>query len=157
MSYKSKDKRVMSDSKLITGIQKILASSPPLEFSGKTMTIAEIVAMLEARITAAEPVVTAKAAWQAAAAQERELVQQTQPNVLALRAYLVSKFGQKPDQLAEFGLAPRKRRVLTSAELAQKASKARATRQAHAHPKKVEPKPVVEPTPAPQPAPVAGK
>ncbi len=154
MSYKSKDKRATSDSKLVAGIQKLLASSPPLPLHDKTMTIAEIISMLQARIAAGSPVVTAKAAWEAAVATERAYIQQTDAYVKSLRAYLAFVYGATPETLAEFGMAVRKRRVLKSEQLAEKASKARATREAH---RKVKAEPAASPAPAPPPAPNGGK
>jgi hypothetical protein len=153
MSKQSKDTRATSDRKLAAGIQKLDAKSPPLVLRGKTMTIAEIISMLESRGTAAAAVVTAKAAFQAAVAAERTLVQQTKPYVDALRKYLVAVKGNAPETLAEYGIAERKPRVLTSEQLAQKASKARATRKAHAIQQGVKPQPAASPAPAPPPPP----
>jgi hypothetical protein len=130
MQYRSKDKRATRDSKLVAGIKKLLATSSPLPLGSNTMTIPEIVSMLEARLAADGPVVTAKAAWMAEIAKERALIQQSEPHVVALRKYLEVIFGDKPEALAEFGIVVKKPRVLTSEELAMKTDKARKTRQA---------------------------
>jgi hypothetical protein len=130
MQYNSKDIRATRDSKLVAGIKKVLAASSPLPLGSKAMSIADIVSMLEARLAAAGPVVTAKEAWKAEVAKEQELVRQTEPTVSALRKYLEVAFGDKPETLAEFGIVVKPRRVLTSEQLAQKAAKAKHTREA---------------------------
>src|SRR5579864_2623897 len=100
MQYNSKDNRATRDSKLVAGIKKVLASSPPLQLRSKAMSIAEIVSMLEARIAAGGPVVTAKEAWKVEVAKERALVRESEPDVAALRKYLEAAFGDKPNTLA---------------------------------------------------------
>jgi hypothetical protein len=130
MQYKSKDTRATRDSKLVAGIKKVLANSPPLPLGSQPASIADIVSMLEARLAAAGPVVTAKEAWKAEVAKERALLKQSEPTVSALRKYLEVAFGKNPETLAEFGIVVKQPRALTSEQLAKKAEKARATREA---------------------------
>jgi hypothetical protein len=144
----SKTKRLVSDQKLIRGIKKNLGKSAALVLMGQKHTIGELLSMLEARVAAAEPVETAKGAWQALVAKERLIVGETQPVVDALRRYLVIVNGDVPSTLAKYGIAVRKRRELTAEEKADRARKASATRKAH---RLVDTKPVADAAPAAPP------
>ncbi len=128
MIYKSKEKRQVSDEKLVAGIEKHFAKSTSVVLKGGTHTVGEILAMLMARIAAGEPVAKAKSEWQALAAAERKVVDDTESVVDAFRDYLLTITDDS--KLADYGIVVHKRRELTSEEMAAKVRKARATRKA---------------------------
>jgi hypothetical protein len=121
---------VTADQELTAGMKASFDPKAALVLKGETHTVAELIAMLDARVAAVAPVAAAKDAWQALVDKERTLIEQTQPIVDALRQYLVITNGDKPGALTKFGMTTHKRRALTSEELAARAKKARATRDA---------------------------
>jgi hypothetical protein len=122
--------RTSSDEHLIAGIRKHIGKSAPLLLAGEKLSVAELTALLQSRIDTARAIVPVLAAWRLAVQADRKRVEQTQHVVNALRQYVAAMYGASLDVLADFGLAPYKRRQLTSAEQAERAAKAKATREA---------------------------
>jgi hypothetical protein len=107
----NKSERAMSDQQLIAGIQKNLGGMTSLVLEGQERKIADIVAMLQARLAASAPVAAAKASWLTLARAEQKLVADTQPVIDALRRYLVAVNGQTPKTVTEYGFVKPKRRA----------------------------------------------
>ncbi len=128
MSTKKKNERIVRDQQLISGIEKHLGKSAVIVVNGEKTKASELLAMLEQRIEANKPVAPAKAAWTACVNEEQRVVSETDPSVTGLLAYLRLMYAGSPEVLADFGIVPKQRRELTSAEKAERAAKARATR-----------------------------
>jgi hypothetical protein len=127
MNYKSKEKRTASDGKLASGIEKYLSKATPIVLNGRKVSVKEMLAMLAQRAEAARLSEAGRGEWLAIVEKERTLVDETQPFVEALRAYLVAMFGKNPSALAECGIVIAKPRALSSEELAARTKKARDT------------------------------
>ena len=112
---------------LIAGVQKHLLNTS-LIVDGTTFTGAQLVQSLQGRVTANAAVVTAKAAWQSAIKTD------TDPAAVTFVAQLTQAirimYASSVDVLADFGVAPRKVRVVDPATQVEAAAKARATRAA---------------------------
>ena len=138
-----------ADQTLIDGIQKN-ASKLPASFpvGSVTTTPADVVTMLQGRITTGKAVVLAESARTAAVATDRTTRAQSQPRITAFKRIIVAMFLQSPDVLGDFGLAAPKPPVKSAEVKAASAAKAAATRKAKVAP-------VAAPAPEPAaPAPV---
>jgi hypothetical protein len=130
MSTKSSRTDLLAaDQSLIDGIQKN-ASKLPASFpvGSQTMSPADVVTMLQGRVTTGKAVVTAEAARTAAVAADRDKRAQTQPTVTAFKHIIVAMFLKSPDVLGDFGLAAPKPPQKSAEVKAQAAAKASATR-----------------------------
>jgi hypothetical protein len=131
MKKKNKTSRMMRDQKLISGLQKHLGTSSGITLLGENRTIAQVVALLQARIDAAGPVAPAHAAWIALVKKERDVVASSDTLVSDLVKYVEVLFSTQPDVLADFGLAPKSRpHALSIEEKSSRLAKARGTRSA---------------------------
>jgi hypothetical protein len=126
----SRSARIAADQALLAGVQKFLMSYPSLSVDGQTMTPANIVQFLENRINAAQAAQTAEAARTAALKSESDVRAQTAAEQLSLRQIAQGMFSGTPDNLAVFGLKPRKASSETATTRAAAAVKAKATRKA---------------------------
>jgi hypothetical protein len=128
----AKSTRVSLAQLFIAGTNKHFPNpNDSLVFGGATQTVAAMLAMLQAIIALRAVVEAAKAALATAVAAETG---QLPPLIVSFKAYkkfLLARFGDTPDVLADFGLAPRKARTpLTAEQKAAAAAKAKATREA---------------------------
>jgi hypothetical protein len=99
--------------------------------AGKKYTSADVLRLLQGRIDAADQTATAKAAFHAAVAAERDEVGRSEPTLDAVRQILLILLAASPEALADFGLVPRKtRRELTVKEKSAAVDQAIATREA---------------------------
>ncbi len=105
----SRSAQLAGDKALLAGLEKHFAKRS-LPLAGGTHGSKELVAMLKARIAAAETVLPVKAQLRALLAAEDAETTKTQPVVVALVEYLHATLGPDTAKLSEFGLAPRKRR-----------------------------------------------
>jgi hypothetical protein len=121
--------RVVTDQKLIAGLQKHLGGAS-LVLGGKTYTALELVAFLQKRVDTKDAADAAHAVWLSRLEAERAAIAETKPIVSALRQYVLVTFGPNHDTLADFGIAPRKQAVTTPAEKVQQIALAQATRAA---------------------------
>ena len=127
----TKTNRVVQDQQLLLGLEKHFGKSAVLAFAGGKHKVADLLEALQARVDASSAVVPAKAAFHAAVEKERDAVASSEDTLAALRTWIVAVHGNDRAILSDFGLAPKKeRRALTSAEAAQRALKAKATRAA---------------------------
>jgi hypothetical protein len=87
--------------------------------------------MTSVRVIAAENTVnTTRATWGAAVLAERTMRTGNQQSLDALKQTLLAMFATQPDVLADFGLAPRKKAVISPQARVAAAAKAKATRAA---------------------------
>jgi hypothetical protein len=118
---------VQADNQLLAGIQKHYSSATFTTRSGP-VTAAQVGDAVNGRSTAAQAVVTARAALHAAVVAEEQEVLQTSPLLKDVRQCVLAMF-PPPDVLSDCGLSPSKpRRPLTPEQSLVRAAKARATR-----------------------------
>jgi hypothetical protein len=118
------------DQKLIDGFNKHAQTIPSLLIGGTSLKTADIIGTLQARIAAANAAVSTRATWQTAVKADHDERAKTKTFVSGLRQAIQVAFAGSIDVLADFGLAPRKQRVVTPEEKAAASAKAKATREA---------------------------
>ena len=102
---------IAADQKLIDGLPKHAATLPSF-------------------LIAYEAVQPAKATWQATIQQARSEIAATKSVVSAVKQAILTAFAGQVDTLADFGLTPRKVRVLSPQQKVAAAAKSKATRAA---------------------------
>ena len=149
---KSRTVLLAADQNLIDGINKNVSKLPAsFPVGSVTTTPADVVTLLQQRITTGKAVVLAESAQTAAVQADRAMRAQTQPRLTAFRRIIIAMFLQSPDVLGDFGLAAPKPPLKSAEVKAQAAAKAAATRKA-----KVAQAPAAAPEPAaPAAAPAA--
>jgi hypothetical protein len=110
-----KSTRMARDQKLIEGTNAHL-KGVSLVVANKTVTAAEAVATLQARIDATNAVSTARAALQNLLEAERKELADTKQFVLELLHAVKIRFSGAADVLADFGISPPKTRKVPSPE-----------------------------------------
>jgi hypothetical protein len=121
---------ITADQKLIDGLNKHATTITSIVIGGAAATTKDIVATLQSRIDSAKAASSTRATWLAAVqAYQAERVK-TRTYVSGLRQSLLVAFAGQVDTLADFGLTPRKPRVLTPEQKLAAAAKAKATRAA---------------------------
>jgi hypothetical protein len=138
----NKAKRLTADQQLIAGLKKYLGDKGTLVLEGRTVTGAEIVAMLLANVDASTAADAAYATWKRLVREERTTREGNKHTLALVRTAILVMYGSSDEKLAEFGLMRRKtRKPATVEKLAASVGKAKKTRAAHA------PKPaLVDPT-----------
>jgi hypothetical protein len=131
-NVKNKKNQVSRVQQLVAGTNKHFPNgSDPLSFGGVTRTVAALTQLLQSYLDTRSAVVASQATTKAKLAGERA---QSPPLLAAIDeyvAFLRARFGDAPDALADFGLAPPKARVPPTAEQqAIAAAKRKATREA---------------------------
>jgi hypothetical protein len=116
--------------KLANGYAKYSTSAPAIVVAGATLKSSDLVAKLQALIATENAVTAAAAAWHSQVTTQRAAVLQSKPLLLAIRQSLQSAYSSQLDVLADFGLAPRKKAVVSPETRAAAALKAKATRAA---------------------------
>jgi hypothetical protein len=146
----SRDDIVTADQKMIDGIQKNKATLPAsFMIRSRTMTLDNIIAMLQARIVAAKAAQASETARAAAVKADRDERKTTTADVTALKGILVRSYANSPDTLGDYGLKAPLPVHKKAAVKAAAAAKATATRKVN-HPTTSKAKKGVQP-PAPQP------
>jgi hypothetical protein len=134
MSTKNNANRVTqqaTDQKLIDGITKHEQAITSLTIGSTSYKPTDIIAILQARIAAANTTLSTRATWQSAVLADKSELTKTQTVVSGVRQAILLMFAGAVDTLADFGLKPRKARaVRTPAEKAEASAKAKATRAA---------------------------
>lgn len=123
----SRQSALSLDNSLIAGTQKHLANQS-FTIGKQTYTAANIVTMLQGRVTTAQAVITAKSAWQAAIKADADEQGQTKPLFDSFVTMVQAMFQGTPDVLADFGLVPRKTTKKTVAVKQEAIVKSKATR-----------------------------
>jgi hypothetical protein len=116
---------------LAAGTQKHLSTMTSIMVGGSTTTPAAAEAQLTALSTLRTSVDAARTALEAKIATETAQLPALRVFLVAFVAFVRGTFGNSPDVLADFGLAPKKARTpLTTEQKAARAAKAKATRAA---------------------------
>ena len=122
--------RTAADQSMIDGLNNLAAKIPPIFVGGVAVPPTTIVAALQARIDSGKNAVSTRATWLAAVQADRAELAKSSPLVLACRQTLLLAFAGQADTLAQFGLTPRKPRVVSPETQVAAAQKAKATREA---------------------------
>jgi hypothetical protein len=130
MNKETKQVRIAADQQLMKGLTTKMGGTAALTISGKQVTVAAIVAVLQERVDAALAATAARNALTATASADRQKVAETRQLVDAVRTAVRVMVGPAADVLGEFGLAPKKSRAPTVATKADALVKATATRKA---------------------------
>jgi len=116
---------------LVAGTKKHFSNVSSLSFGGGTFTPAQVEASLQTLADLRSAVDAAKAATKAKLADEQAQAPSLRIQMDAYVTFVKASFGNSPDVLADFGLAPKKARTpLTVAQKAAAAAKRTATRAA---------------------------
>jgi hypothetical protein len=126
----NRPKQLASDQKLIDGLNKHASTIGTMLINGVGHKPADLVPVLQGRLDAARAVDAARPVWQNAVQVDRDERAKTKALVSGLRQALAIAFAGSIDTLADFGLTPRKPRVVSPEKKAAAAAKAKATRQA---------------------------
>jgi hypothetical protein len=124
----SKNQEIATDRLLIAGTQKHLKGASVF-VNGTTYTGPEIEQRIQARLDAVTATMAARAAWLAAVKAEEQALSESQAFYNSYKRGLYNMFAAV-DDLADFGLAPHKKSVMTPDEKVAAAAKAKATRAA---------------------------
>ena len=93
---------------LSAGTQKHLSTMPQMIVAGSTVTPAQAEAQLDALAALRDEVTAARTTLNSKVALEKAQIPALRTFLLAFVAYVRGTFGNTPDILADFGLAPRK-------------------------------------------------
>jgi hypothetical protein len=113
--------------KLADGLNKHESTLSQVVIAGTSMSTADVIAKVQARLTIAKAVATTHATWQQAVKTDKDAAPQYQEFLNALRQALLAAFAGKVDALADFGLSARKVAVVTPEKKAQAALKREQT------------------------------
>ena len=111
-----------ADEKLLAGVTQYLSTLPSLNVASQAMTPAQIVQMIQGRITTAKAVETATAVLAAAVKADRDGRTQTNGPV-AWKRIVVDMYSESPETLAIFGVSAPKVATKTVASKAAAAAK----------------------------------
>jgi hypothetical protein len=117
-----------AEDQLSAGLTKHASTLPPITIAGKTISPADLIAMLQVLRTAASAADSTHAAWRAAVATNRTKRKQAATLLTGVNEWLHLAYGTSPDMLGDFGLTPRKKPVVSPEARLAGAAKARATR-----------------------------
>ena len=120
--------QIAADQAMINGVQKFLSQLTSITVGSQSVTPAAIVQVFQARISAAQAVVTTTAARTAAVKTNLDERANTLAFVQALRRIVVGMFQESPDTLAVFNLTAPKAGKKSVATLATAVAKSKATR-----------------------------
>jgi hypothetical protein len=121
----------VSDQNLSDGLKKHQSTLASFGIAGTSSTVADVLAVLDARITAEDVVESARAVWQTKVQAARDERAKTRVLVSGVRQQLQLTFAGAIDTLADFGLKPRKQPApRTPEQKALATAKAKATRAA---------------------------
>jgi hypothetical protein len=128
---KNKSKDASRAGQLAVGTKQHFASTASMAFAGSTFTPAQVLTSLQTIIDLRDAVDAAKAASATKVAAEGAQAPALRSFMSAYVAFVKATFGDQPDVLASFGLAPRKAATpLTVEEKTAAAAKRKATRDA---------------------------
>jgi len=115
---------------MIAGLQKHFAGQT-IMLAGKPVKVDDVITKLNSFTTQDAATEAARQAW-LVQADAQDALQSTQidPQLVLLHAFVVNQFGATNGALADFGMKPRTTKQRTSAQKAETAQKAAATRTA---------------------------
>ncbi len=129
-SNTNRTKRQVADQQLIDGLNKHSATITTLVIGGTSLAPAALIATLQARLATASTAQSTRATWQTAVKADVDERAKTKTLVSGLRQAIEVAFAGSIDNLADFGLTPRKTAVISPEKRAAAAVKAKATRAA---------------------------
>jgi hypothetical protein len=115
---------------MIDGFNKHSPSLSNLLINGTVQPMGTITGTLQSRIDATNKTRSTKATWEMAVESEHSIRGATTTFVVSVKQAILVAFAGQNDVLADFGLKSRPKRVLTTEQLAARAAKAKATREA---------------------------
>jgi hypothetical protein len=124
----SKNQEIAADRLLIAGTQKHLAEASVF-VNGTTYSGPEIEKRIQGRLDAVTATMAARAAWLAAVKAEEQALSESQAFYNSYKRGLYNMFAAI-DDLADFGLAPHKKSVMTPEQKLAATAKGKATRAA---------------------------
>jgi len=116
--------------RLIDGMKQYESMLPQLPIGGRIVSHADLMAMVQGRVDAADVVNSTRATWLAAVHDERNERARTKALFSGLKQVLLVAFAGQIDALAAFGLTPPDARHVTPEQRVAAAAKAQATRAA---------------------------
>jgi hypothetical protein len=119
-----------ADDKLRVGLTKHAPTLTSFTIASATVKAADVITALQNRQNTVKASDAARATWQAAVAAERNEFEQSKGVVSGVTQTLKLMFAGSADTLADFGLTPRKPRVVSPAAQVAATAKAKATRAA---------------------------
>jgi hypothetical protein len=129
-SSKARVDNQAADQKMIDGFNKHAQTVPSLFVAGTTLKAADIITVLQTRLSTANAAQSTRGTWQNAVKADRDERAKTKTLVDGVRQALLVALSGSIDALGDFGLSPRKVRVLSPEKKAVAAAKAKATRKA---------------------------
>jgi hypothetical protein len=132
------NKQLASDSALLAGVKKHIATLSTVTVAGQSYTPTEVVATLQPLVDTGTAAATSKVTWQDSVKAAATAQAEAKAFVAQLRLAIYVLFGNSASILSDFGMVPRK--VRTTDPLAQvvAAERRRATRKARGTMGKVE-------------------
>jgi hypothetical protein len=127
---KARVNEVDSLQKLADGFTRHASTAPAVVLAGATLRPSDIVAQLQARIAQARAVTMAEASWHSMVQTDKTAAAALKPMLSTVKQMLLAAYSTQLDVLADFGLTPRKKAVVSPATRTAAALKARATRAA---------------------------
>jgi hypothetical protein len=127
---RNRNKRQSADQKLIDGLTKHSQTVPPLLIGGRPLKTNDLIAILQERLAAAHAAEAMRAAWLTAVQADHDENEKTKATIAGLRRAIDVAFSGQIDTLSDFGLTPRKVRVMTPEQMSAATAKAKATRAA---------------------------
>jgi hypothetical protein len=130
-TYKNQHDRIARDLKLAEGIAKHSQKRASVTLLGETYTSEELLTLLQARTDAIRAAEIARTAWLNAVQEMHAKLEKTDPLFSCFRQQMLTTISPTSNELADYGIAPRKpRAALTSEELYEAVEKSKATRRA---------------------------
>ncbi|MGH7271253.1 MAG: hypothetical protein ACREJ3_12570 [Polyangiaceae bacterium] len=123
-------KQQIADQKLIDGLNKHSATITTLVIGGTSLAPAALITTLQARLSTAHAVQLTRASWQSAVKAAKDERAKTKALVAGLRQAIGVAFAGSIENLADFGLTPPKKAVLSPKQRVLATAKAKATRAA---------------------------
>ena len=118
------------DQSLVDGLKKHETDLPSFFINGASVKTTDLITTLQARMAAGSNVVSTRASWLTAVQANRDEIAETKTLVFGLKQAIMVAFAAQTDKLADFGLTPRKVRVISPGAQVAAAQKAQATRAA---------------------------
>ncbi len=130
LTKKTRVNEVDALQRLADGLTQHASTVPSIVFAGVTLKPSDVVAKLQARIAQAKAVASAAANWHSMVQTDHTAAAQLTPLLAAVKQVLLGAYSTQLDVLADFGLSPRKKPVVSPATRTAAALKAKATRAA---------------------------
>jgi hypothetical protein len=127
---RNRSKRQSADQKLIEGLIKHSQTVSSVLIRGRHFKTDDLIALLQDRLVAANTANSTRATWLTAVQADHDEYERTKATISGLRQALAVAFAGEIDGLADFGLTPRKVRVMSPEQMSVATAKAKATRAA---------------------------